>query len=245
MQPAEQGRYCAHCSKVVTDFTSKTEQEIADFFKHKPQQVCGRFRHEQLQKTYTAPVQMLPAHRRMARYLLGILLTGAAAEKAKAQEPVSTVLQKDSLSKDSAFALTPPVQPDSLALCDDDTTQAARAADSLLAEPVKIKWDWQPGICVPTATYVISTEIMISGAISLAPPEQKNPLDYLLDSLELMFSKLRLKRAAHNAHPAAALVNDPGKNNPRKAPLQLPSQEAVIPPATVWRPKRSGRTKPA
>lgn len=187
------------------------------------------------------PIQ--PVHRRLSRYLLGLLLSGAAVEKAKAQEPVSTVQQNDSLIKDSALALTPAIQPDSLTLCD-DTTQAARPADSLAADSFKINIDWEPGICITIPVTFTMTTITL-GAISVAPPERINPLEYLLDSLALILRKARLKQASRKAYPTASLtVNTQSKPyGRRKAPLRLPAQEAILPIVSGWKSKKGGRVK--
>lgn len=43
------GRFCASCEKVVVDFTTMTNDEIIDFFKHKPENNCGHFGKKQLE----------------------------------------------------------------------------------------------------------------------------------------------------------------------------------------------------
>ncbi|QCR21956.1 carboxypeptidase-like regulatory domain-containing protein [Pontibacter sp. SGAir0037] len=48
MQPTQQDRYCAACEKVVVDFTSFTEKQLLDYFKHYEGQTCGRLRTDQL-----------------------------------------------------------------------------------------------------------------------------------------------------------------------------------------------------
>lgn len=47
MTPVEQGRHCTQCSKVVTDFTAMTNNEIIDYFARQGN-VCGRFESRQL-----------------------------------------------------------------------------------------------------------------------------------------------------------------------------------------------------
>jgi hypothetical protein len=45
---ASDGGFCSSCSKVVIDFTDKSQDEIADYFGHKKENTCGRFRANQL-----------------------------------------------------------------------------------------------------------------------------------------------------------------------------------------------------
>lgn len=55
MSPAEEGRFCAKCCKVVVDFTRKTTQEILDFLSlHQGERICG--------KLFVQPV-LIPAKR--------------------------------------------------------------------------------------------------------------------------------------------------------------------------------------
>ncbi len=51
MTPAEQGRFCGECSKIVIDFTSMTTDEIHQYFlQHRDQKICGRFISAQISK---------------------------------------------------------------------------------------------------------------------------------------------------------------------------------------------------
>jgi hypothetical protein len=50
MTPADKGKHCAQCDKVVLDFTSMTDEQLLHFLlKHK--NVCGHFNKSQLNKT--------------------------------------------------------------------------------------------------------------------------------------------------------------------------------------------------
>lgn len=49
MEPQSEGKFCGHCSKVVVDFTSQTDQEIIDYFEaYKGSRICGRFDSERV-----------------------------------------------------------------------------------------------------------------------------------------------------------------------------------------------------
>ena len=53
MSPQEQGRYCQQCQKVVTDFTHMSDEELLRVLSSPRQQpICGRFNHNQINKTY-------------------------------------------------------------------------------------------------------------------------------------------------------------------------------------------------
>ena len=49
MTPNEQGAFCGKCVKTVIDFSTKSLEEIKDFFSDKQgQKICGRFEEQQL-----------------------------------------------------------------------------------------------------------------------------------------------------------------------------------------------------
>jgi len=60
MTPDEQGRHCASCQKVVTDFTTMTDQQLIDFLSQGKGSGCGRFRQDQLTRAlYPTPKERL------------------------------------------------------------------------------------------------------------------------------------------------------------------------------------------
>jgi Secretion system C-terminal sorting domain len=60
MTPEMQGRYCDSCKKTVIDFTEMTDTQLINFFKSQPQNVCGRFYTDQLDKQMALPKKELP-----------------------------------------------------------------------------------------------------------------------------------------------------------------------------------------
>ncbi len=52
MIPQENGRHCAHCSKLVIDFTQMSDKEISDLFKNSHERICGKLTKKQTQKIY-------------------------------------------------------------------------------------------------------------------------------------------------------------------------------------------------
>jgi hypothetical protein len=50
MLPAEQGRHCAACERLIIDFSVKTDQEILEYIKQSNGKLCGRFSNNQLDR---------------------------------------------------------------------------------------------------------------------------------------------------------------------------------------------------
>jgi hypothetical protein len=59
MTPAEKGRFCGSCQKVVMDFTSMSDAQIIAYFKRPAENTCGRFYNDQLYR------DMVPAKKRL------------------------------------------------------------------------------------------------------------------------------------------------------------------------------------
>lgn len=240
MQPLDLGRYCNSCNKIVTDFTNMNEKEIANFFKQRPQKVCGRFTNTQLQKTYTSSViTVLPLYKRVSRYLISLMLSSTAFEKANAQEPVEISVQSDSLIKDSALTLAPLLQPDSLAML--DTCGSSIQSDLPIVDTIQLSWQY-PTITAPsTFTIDISSikmvEMIISGGIYVEPHEPRSPLDLMIDTISRLFRKMRFKKVSNDTSKSEALLtshlNKPIA--PTKLPLKLPAQEAIVSSSLEWK----------
>ncbi len=83
MSPVEKGKFCGSCQKQVIDFTSKSDQQIAQFFK-KPGtgSVCGRFMTDQLERDIAIPKKRIP----WVKYFLSFLLPALFVSKASAQK---------------------------------------------------------------------------------------------------------------------------------------------------------------
>ena len=72
MTPGKQGQFCGSCQKHVIDFSKYSDTALYNFFKAKPQGVCGRFRHSQLNRNILVPPQ---PHSRLYRVFVGLGLT--------------------------------------------------------------------------------------------------------------------------------------------------------------------------
>ncbi len=69
------GGFCTSCSKTVIDFTRMSDNQILQFINQNPQQVCGRFRSEQL-KEYRSiePVKIKPGSLLLKAGILSLFL---------------------------------------------------------------------------------------------------------------------------------------------------------------------------
>lgn len=66
MTPADRGRYCAVCAKIVVDFSQLTDAELLLWLSASPAATCGNFRPDQLDRPLrlpAAPPPPLPAPR--------------------------------------------------------------------------------------------------------------------------------------------------------------------------------------
>lgn len=89
MTPTEKGAFCQQCSTDVRDFTHMSDEEIGYFLKYNSdKKTCGRFRKDQLERTYTLPIPPATAPRRnWLNLLLLVPLTLAGKEAFGQQKP--------------------------------------------------------------------------------------------------------------------------------------------------------------
>ena len=90
MTPAAQGRHCAHCDRVVIDFTQATQPDLEAAFQSAPDgRVCGRFHREQLAAEQPAPLPRRVALRpKLRRFLVALAIVcglGLSGREAVAQ----------------------------------------------------------------------------------------------------------------------------------------------------------------
>lgn len=120
MTPTAQGRFCGSCQKQVLDFSTKSLDEIKSFFGKLPEteQVCGRFKDEQMKElTFDAFFRQFSRWRFLHKiavicfFVFGLSLFSFTA---RAQQPLMpdslrTALQKqlpaDTSQKKPVFAL--------------------------------------------------------------------------------------------------------------------------------------------
>lgn len=109
MTPANKGRHCKSCDKVVIDFALMTDAQMAAYFKNYRGNTCGRFRAEQLNR----PILQTASQRlfRPLKYIAASLLAiEVFSQKAQARDVADTInpqtVQTDStvFSDDSSAA---------------------------------------------------------------------------------------------------------------------------------------------
>jgi hypothetical protein len=70
MTPAEKGRFCSSCQKVVVDFTRMSDRELAQFFRKTSGPVCGRLTDDQVARDIVVPKKRIP----WVRYFLQVMI---------------------------------------------------------------------------------------------------------------------------------------------------------------------------
>jgi hypothetical protein len=121
MKPIERGAYCNSCCKTVTDFSAMSDKDILDYFgNRKGQQVCGRFRNEQLNRPiiYISPevfTMDIPLWKKFLAALFicfSVFMTGCTTEK----EPLDKLELDNPIvvqqAPDSVVCQTPPAKKD-------------------------------------------------------------------------------------------------------------------------------------
>jgi hypothetical protein len=76
MHPAEKGRFCDRCTKIVFDFTKMKQDEIDKYLlAHKNEKLCGRFMKEQVKSSISIqiPVNLINLNK-FQSFLLSLLL---------------------------------------------------------------------------------------------------------------------------------------------------------------------------
>lgn len=120
MPVQEKGRFCNHCSHVVTDFTSMSDEEVIHFLiQHKNEKVCGHFRNDQLSRLRitVTPAQLQSVNWtvlqqvRIAIFLVfASTLFSCSSSEPKQQAPEIVIEQTDTLINSVAKKDSIPVE---------------------------------------------------------------------------------------------------------------------------------------
>lgn len=96
MTPVDKGRYCDSCKKQVVDFTSMSDQQIAQFFR-KPStgSVCGRFMEDQLDRDIELPRKRIPWLKYFFQITLPAFLFSLKATAQQSKSKNRTAVKKE------------------------------------------------------------------------------------------------------------------------------------------------------
>lgn len=92
MKPEAKGRFCEACSKTVVDFSSMSDFSIVSYLEGKKHEsVCGRFRPDQMEKSYSLSIPHRSFSFDLKAVALGLALTTFSAIHVDAQvTPIDT-----------------------------------------------------------------------------------------------------------------------------------------------------------
>ena len=122
MTQAEKGRFCNSCQKQVIDFSNMSDSQLAAFFKKpKDESVCGRFYHDQLDRSIEIPKKRIPWVKYFFQFALPAFLVSM---KATAQGNVRVKLISNTRSVSNCSQLTGMVAPVERIRLTGDTTVA-------------------------------------------------------------------------------------------------------------------------
>ncbi len=103
MTPADKGRHCNACSKVVVDFTVMSDRQIIDYFAKTTHKTCGHFTASQLNRTIIKPKKPLKYLKYLWQILIPAMLvscgidTGKKRQISNAKATIEKVEQSDDL----------------------------------------------------------------------------------------------------------------------------------------------------
>jgi CarboxypepD_reg-like domain len=96
MSPNAKGRHCQSCAKTVVDFSIMTDAEIVSFFKNKPQNVCGRFTTQQIEKSYPIVTHSQSmSYARAAALAAGLFVAATGCQELQSPFPKENMEQVD------------------------------------------------------------------------------------------------------------------------------------------------------
>lgn len=100
MTPVEKGRFCASCQKTVIDFTGKSDAQIIQFFKRKPENVCAHLHADQLNRDLVVEPKRIP----WLKYLFTVTIpTWFFVQRAEAQGRVRPIVETRDTTRTTPF----------------------------------------------------------------------------------------------------------------------------------------------
>jgi hypothetical protein len=215
MTPVDKGRFCDSCAKKVVDFSILTDKEINERVRNASGNMCGRFRKDQLDKTFTLqPKIQLSTQRRFFQYLISILLASKSfVNKAIGQTDTIKTEQTDTLKS---------IAEEIDSTCIDDTVAIA-LADTLKINIDSINWVWinrAPTIIISSIPFLVD-ERYVYGGLGIVYKEPEPEFSLMLPIFEKVKSLVGIKSSVQKETFVAQNDNP----IPRKEPIK---KEAVI-----------------
>ncbi|MBD2705674.1 carboxypeptidase regulatory-like domain-containing protein [Spirosoma sp. BT702] len=109
MQPAERGRFCANCRKVVVDYTALSDKELMAVFQKTSAPGCGRFRNDQLNCFINPARQNLSGWRHWISFLAAGIL-GLQTVRAQSNQ-TNSFAERTTTPKNSLRPIIPDIPP--------------------------------------------------------------------------------------------------------------------------------------
>ena len=100
IERADGKHYCNKCEKNIVDLTTKSDQQLLNFFKHKTGNVCGRLLESQMNRNL-----MLSPSKPGFHWLIPLALTSLVISPALAQKPAPAVIQNEGPNKNPSQPL--------------------------------------------------------------------------------------------------------------------------------------------
>lgn len=233
MHPVDRGRFCDSCSKVVKDFSQMTDKEIGIFLKSKPKNACGRFRTNQVNKTYTSQRNIaIPAHKRLIRCVMSVFLIGSAAKEAKSQSQDTLLVQSDSLYRDSLALSIESIPSDSINDCTENIVLADTTISVNTPEIVLVNVEWEAMVLEGMTT----SGLMWVETYPVFDPEMPIPM---LDTVAILYDKIKrkIKRDVLAVEEERQMPRTPENHKKEQ------KSEAVLPSFFSLRDRNSGESK--
>lgn len=222
-------RHCDSCAKNVVDFSQMSDDEVLLFFRNSKGNICGRFKKDQLQRSYTRiPEKARPAQWWKAAALLPLTLfaKGSAAQN-------DSLATADSLIAQNDTTIHPvEIQNDSNSIAVDSAVTDSPAQEIPSIEETSILVEFNPSLThvYGNACLLPPDPLYVLGGTYVPPP---SPLQGFLSNSWLSNSSKNQLTPTNSA-----LLSDTEKQKPEEEPVpatlpEHPWYEAVLPRS--WR----------
>ncbi|UYZ62149.1 carboxypeptidase-like regulatory domain-containing protein [Hymenobacter weizhouensis] len=181
MTPAAQGRHCAACNKVVTDFTRMTDAEVVAWLAQQSGSSCGRFRQDQLHRPLHTAAPEATLWRTWLAAASAVLGFGAVAA------PAAQAQQKERVETHVTVGMVATPKPPQPLLLPPPVVRGV-VLDSATREPL-------PGVTVLVKGTTIGVYTNADGSFELVLPEEYRDNS----SVELTFSSIGYVNQFHRA----------------------------------------------